>query len=87
MTFQLRRDEDGTPRVETFDLTPTWEGILPAYIEMIAREAAVMAGDPETLRQRRAARATAEHELRKMARLADAHVALLNAETAKVSDV
>lgn len=54
--------------VETIDLTPTWEGILPGLIDM-----AVNGTSFET-------RSTAAIELRKMARLADAYVAEKKAE-------
>lgn len=74
-----------TDKVETIDLTPTWEGILPAYIEMIERSG--HAADSVTTRRIWEARKTAEAELRKMARLADAYVAGRKAETKKEEEL
>lgn len=45
------------------DVTPTWEGVLPALLAVF--------GDAETAEARR----TAGEELRRMARLADSYVA------------
>lgn len=49
-------------QVSTIDLTPTWESLLPAYLT------AYRHATPEV-------RAAVEVELRRMARIADAHVA------------
>lgn len=50
------------PKVETIDLTPTWEAILPVLLAVITD------GTPK-------GRTEAEAELRRMARIADAYVA------------
>ena len=55
--------ESGATIVKHINLTPTWEGILPALLAIIA--------NGETVE----ARKTAEQELRRMARLSDAYVA------------
>lgn len=55
--------------VETIDVTPTWQGILPGLIAIVR--------NGETVE----AQKTAEAELRKMARLADAHVAYLTTDS------
>jgi hypothetical protein len=49
--------------MKTIDMTPTWEGILPALIAVIENGTT---GE---------ARANALNELRRMAQLADKHVA------------
>jgi hypothetical protein len=49
---------------KTIDLTPTWSGILPALLAVIA--------NGETVEARKAA----EQELARMARIADKYVAL-----------
>lgn len=51
--------------IESIDMTPTWLGILPALIAIVE--------DGETVE----AHKTAEEELRRMAGLADAHVATI----------
>lgn len=54
---------------ETIDITPTWSGLLPGLLDVIRNESAPV----ESIR-------TVERELTKMARLADAYVAVRKLE-------
>lgn len=57
--------------VESFDITPTWAGLLPLYLTAYAD------GTPD-------AQSAARTELERMSRLADAHVAAIRAPAPKV---
>jgi len=45
--------------IQTVDMTPTWEGLLPLFLLTVAHKGAVVMGDDAVI------------ELRKMARAAD----------------
>ncbi len=63
---------DDTYEKETIDITPTWEGLLPALLMVLER------GDAK-------GREEALAELRRMARIADLHVAAVDEQEAQAA--